>query len=894
MTTTKAMIGMVLGVALIQTWAGNSAAAQGTNAPLAPEAKLKVAKEQPNTWVVLDSVPTGGRSSPFFFYEPGMKKFFLGGGAPSGASHFDEEIFDPLTCKWLNAYPAGAPYTNATGVTDAPAISSDFLQSVFTKDKQGVSRYAMFSAAYGTDTRAHFQWAYDPDSKKLFAYIWNQTGTYDPVGRTWSVLTNVPAFSKGSWRMVWGNMCYDPINKEVLSIGGASEEKGGTPGTYVFSIAEQAWKKVDPGSKELKLLYEKAAALRHQCWALVSACRGRFFVAESASEAKVKLSVQTMAVESSAKALADELAAAKLSGDEAGAVKRAARKLMAAQGSLKTLTGKLDAAMSAELIAAVQAAHDELELVEFSLAPEPTGRAHSQPAFDVKSGKIVLFGGSGLDRCYADTWVYDPKARSWAQKYPTQSPSPRAGHALVGLPKSGKVALAGGYTIRGSFRAVPHQLWVYDVAANEWKLLLSMPPGPVVQYTDEITASPKAPFGQHLGNYGGGGSPWAGAAMADDLLVMVDAGSGGRNTWACQVDPSVPDIGGGTNGVPPDTMSFSYGPADWERDAKPDPVKTAEFYQSLVPNVWTNIPIPKGVPRRDWNTTAYDPDRQQFLWWGGGHVTYMGTDVAHYSVRGNAWTLSYAPDLPTEPLGGYYVKAALSFQDRPQIPCHGYQAYAYDQPSGRMFYLNRGYHVAERRWDAAPYPGLQHKGAMNTLLESTPTGVVALSELGLFRFEWKDKAWKKLPWIGSVPLSGWCDGNALCYDSKRDCLWFSPGDSIARYDCKSGTVERVVAKAPKALGQWALWREQVYIPGADLILLMQMFPGPDGKPTHVAFDPAANQYYFVDLGGKPGVGPWSAAIHYDTQLGVALIHDGGSGVWALKLDRKTARMSALE
>ncbi|MCX7590281.1 MAG: hypothetical protein N2255_01495, partial [Kiritimatiellae bacterium] len=78
-----------------------------------------------------------------------------------------------------------------------------------------------------------------------------------------------------------------------------------------------------------------------------------------------------------------------------------------------------------------------------------------------------------------------------------------------------------------------------------------------------------------------------------------------------------------------------------------------------------------------------------------------------------------------------------------------------------------------------------------------------------------------------------------------------------------------------------------------LILLMGRFKGDDGKEANVAFDPEARKYYAVDLdfeGGRPRELSWSAALHYDRKLGIALLHDGFSGVWALKFDRKTARM----
>ncbi|MGQ9662943.1 MAG: kelch repeat-containing protein [Kiritimatiellia bacterium] len=551
------------------------------------------------------------------------------------------------------------------------------------------------------------------------------------------------------------------------------------------------------------------------------------------------------------------------------------------------MASKLDGSVGADLIAEVKAVHDDVEAAELILAPEPPGRAHSQPAFDARSGRIVLFGGNGLDRCYADTWLYDPKTRSWEQRWPKVSPSPRAGHALVYLPKSGKIALAGGYTIDGWFREIPHQVWIYDVAQNEWKPLLSVPLGP------RGKPSPDFPAGGAGGNWSGGGSPWAGAVTEGDILVMVDTFSAGRRTWACRVDPSTPaadtkDL----PGVPPGSMSFSRQPDEWEKTDTLEPKQVLVALENLQPNVWTALKPPKGVDHRAWNTTAYDADRHQLLWWGGGHVTYMGTDVAHYSVRANRWTIGYAPDLPTEPTGGFYVKASLSFRDRPQIPVHAYQAYAYDPPSGKMFYLDRAYDVSTREWDLDPYPGLNARGAMHTLLETTPHGVVALSEKGLYRFVWQEQSWKKLPWNGPSFGGAWCDGHALCYDSKRDCLWMAH-KNIFRYDMKTGAVEKLDVVQPKRLGQWALWREQVHIPEADLILLMRRFKIEGGRETNVAFDPESKKYYEVELefeGGKPRELSWSAALHYDGKLGIAILHDGFSGVWALKFDRKSAKM----
>ncbi|MCX7590427.1 MAG: kelch repeat-containing protein, partial [Kiritimatiellae bacterium] len=463
----------------------------------------KVSTARPNTWVKIHESETGGRNSPIFFYEPSLKKFVLTGGTPGGnyanaRRHFETEMFDPETCTWINAYPPSAPYKNVTGETDAPAISSDGLKSLLVQDKAGVWRVAMFGSAYGTDSRAHFQWAYDTDSKKLYAYLWSRTLVYEPLKREWGD-TGAEPFSKGQY-MVWGNMCYDPVNREILSIGGSSAERGGTPGTHVFRIAENRWEKVISGSQELRKLSREATELRRQAWALLSACRNRYFVVESAREKEARLSERASAIEASLRILLGRLDSTKLTGHEKEAGRVAREKLTEARGMVQGLGSRLDAAISPALISEVKALHDTIERAELALAPEPPGRAHSQPTFDAGAGKIVLFGGNGLDRCYADTWLYDPKTRTWAQKWPSISPSPRAGHAVVYLPKSRKVALIGGYTIDGWFRPIPHQIWLYDVEKDEWKPFLSVPLGP------RDTPAPNTPAGGVGGNYAGGGS----------------------------------------------------------------------------------------------------------------------------------------------------------------------------------------------------------------------------------------------------------------------------------------------------------------------------------------------------------------------------------------------------
>jgi len=199
-------------------------------------------------------------------------------------------------------------------------------------------------------------------------------------------------------------------------------------------------------------------------------------------------------------------------------------------------------------------------------------------------------------------------------------------------------------------------------------------------------------------------------------------------------------------------------------------------------------------------------------------------------------------------------------------------------------------------------------GVMDVSLETTPGGVICWAETTrhsedakLFLFDGKARAWKRLPQTGAKVRRPWCDGSGMCYDAKRDCLWLAPGKTLCRYDIKSGTVTRVTSDVPKVLGTFALWREQVYVPEADLILLMRLFKAPDGKVKNIAYDPAANTWYWIDLpfvaGGKPRTfekNPfsWTGALFYDAKRNVVLLHNPIT-VWALRFERETARMTEI-
>ncbi|MCE9565355.1 MAG: hypothetical protein K8U57_25255 [Planctomycetes bacterium] len=848
-----------------------------------------------NTWAKVVHSKTGRRESPVFVYVPGVKKFVLASGMQSTGGvvprHYDTEEFELSTLKWTNAYPpavaAGRPESGPVGEEYSKARVNQGSNGpvLFYKDGDHLRPGA---GGQWLTTKLNYEYCCVPETGKVYAYLHDKTICYDPASRTWEDLKAKP---RESCR-IWGSMCYDPINKEILHSGG----DGGSAdvSTWVYSIEKNEWRRLEFGSAKFKELAARAGDVRWQAKALLGACCSRFAITETDDETKTSLTSQAVELASAAEKFLGEIKAAGLTGTEKVAGEVAVRRLTSAIAATKaagpTLTGNIDPGK----IAAVRAVRVSFEQVVDALAAEPPGRARSQTAYDPVHKKIVLFGGDGLDRVLSDTWLYDCPTRTWEQRFPEKCPAPRAGHILGWLPKAKQIVLAGGY----SRDWLAQEIWSYEVDVNEWKMLLHVPL--VAEEYGRVKFSQNCPRVTSRSNQ-------VGAVNEDDVLVCVTSEQASLITWACKVDPSKADDAG-TAAKASTSGSYTFNridPALWENAAKPDRDKQQVFLNELPANQWTSLRFPMYAPgaANRWGTTAYDPDRHQLLFWGGGHSTSQEDDVAHFSLRGGFWTIGYHPDDPIEIIYAS-VPTPLSYNDRVHVPIHAYKAYCYDSTARKMFYFDRAYNPAVREWEPTAVTGLDHSGPMHSFLTPTPSGTVTYSAKGLFRFDAKAGKWQKLPWNGPAFGSIWCDGHALLYDSKRDCLWLTNEKDVFRYDLATGKAEKLEMKKPKVLGQFIFWGEQVYLPDADLVLMMRLFKRPDGRLMNVVWDPIDKQFYWADLkfveNNKPAEfkeSPfsWSDALSYDPKLKLLVLNNSSARkVWLMKFDRKTAALEEMK
>ncbi|MFC1479497.1 hypothetical protein ACFL6F_02770 [Planctomycetota bacterium] len=136
----------------------------------------------------------------------------------------------------------------------------------------------LFINGHGSTT-----WLYDPveggDWKRKLARREKPSGwkNMQPGGDTY----------KGALR--WGSLCYDPINREVVLFGGNCAEPGGTPGTRVYSIEKNEWKKLDFSGSPLAKLHAGCEKLRLNVRKLEGRLRSRLNCGEIPEEKKEDL-----------------------------------------------------------------------------------------------------------------------------------------------------------------------------------------------------------------------------------------------------------------------------------------------------------------------------------------------------------------------------------------------------------------------------------------------------------------------------------------------------------------------------------------------------------------------------------------------------------------------------
>jgi hypothetical protein len=530
---------------------------------------------------------------------------------------------------------------------------------------------------------------------------------------------------------------------------------------------------------------------------------------------------------------------------------------------------------------------------------QPPQRANSRLVYDPVARKVVLFGGDQLDQLLADTWVLDVVRGTWEEQKPKVSPAPRAGHALLWLPRARKILLLGGYGytsatgyVESLYCRLPFEAWTYDTASNTWELL---------SRCESKSAAPEGPVNAFL----------PAAVDEDDTAVVV----GGNGTWLGKIDASRPDRDGtARQGVKPGTTERRTGPHDpaWYREgvAAADPARTARELADLPANTWVPRPTPRvPQPNMDWGSAVFAPELDQIVRFSGGHSAYSGTAPHVYDVKTDRWALPFAPEYPIEYVySNDQVSGEWSFRVNPWMTGHTYKATGYDPHLKALLFVPHEYTYffdpARGKWsrsaDRNPY---RVNFYVNTVC-ATPRGAVVWADQrgkdapGLWRMEAAALRWNALPLKGELPAQS-PDQHALAHDTKRDRLLFFSGvgknkGDVAAYEFATGEAKWLGPTGKASAGVRS--RETVYLPDADAVLVGARVAVGD-RLLWLLYDCGRNAWFGVELAGKDPIGKGefnnSMGLMYDPNRKLVWAVGQQSQLHVLRFDAKMVRLVEL-
>jgi hypothetical protein len=536
-----------------------------------------------------------------------------------------------------------------------------------------------------------------------------------------------------------------------------------------------------------------------------------------------------------------------------------------------------------------------------ALDHQPPQRANSRLCSDPVHRKVILFGGDRLDQLLSDTWTFDVVAQKWELKKPVRGPSPRAGHALLWLPRAKKVLLLGGYGyaspvgyVESPYRRLPLEAWTYEAGAARWDLVRRW----------EGKDVPQGPPNAFLG-----------AAVDEEDNVLV---AGTNGTWTCRLEVNKPDAAStARHGVSPGTVERRTGPYDpaWYRqDVPAAEAATVEAELKALPaNRWVRRPTPKlPRPNMDWGSAVFAPELDVIVRFSGGHSAYSGTAPQVYDVKTDRYSIPFAPELPIEYVySNDQVHGEWSFQGNPWMTGHTYKSTGYDPHLKCLVFAAHEYTYffdpRAGKWSRNEARAPFRPNMYVVTLCATPDGVAAWADdrkgaAGLWRLDARSRTWKALPLKGALPAKG-PDQHGLAYDSRRDRLLFfsnagkNRGD-VAAYDFRSGEARWLdpAGKARAAVPS----RETAYIPELDAVLIgARVSEG--GKRLWALYDCGKNGWCGVDLPGDDPIGKGTGGSAFNNSVG--LMHDPNRKlVWAvgqnshvhvLRLERGSASVHEL-
>jgi hypothetical protein len=631
------------------------------------------AEELPeNQWVDVESKASSGTSAGLV-YLPEQKQMRLWGPGV-GAK------FEPATRAWS---PVGAPPVEKNGCYADWAGSAPVLP---------VGNYSYWVS---------HQMCYLPEEKKVLYFLGGLTFTYDPQTQTFEN-KGVP-FGKAPPDVMLGSLAWNPVRKEAILFGGGflkafyvqlykiagqkpqpdawTSENWDRRGTWAYDPATNAWRALETASKEMYAAYAEFGNLEAEMKSLWGAARGVAFeygdlvydkkpaeLAEVAAALRAKL--EKFARETAGKGDGEyekgqfAAAAGLLTGEVAARLGEAADALRQEDGW--------------KAFQAVNIALDRLTDAREMVACAPPPRHYARLVTDPGRQVMVLWGGDGEDRSYADTWLLHLDTHRWERLTVNPHP-PTVDSSMVAMdydPDQKVVVLAhpeGG-------------LWTFDAGKKAWQKL--------------------APGGT-LG-IKGRGTGWMSLEYATDakahVLLCTEPQAGAKmqpfgktqmlrlNLATAQKAEAAADVKAESWRRPhgascqPDQVGITWKLLPKTQAEYREKVAAHKKVLAAVPeNRWVKLDAPYAAVSRDYGSFCYDYDRDEIVLWGGGHSAYQGNQVSQYDLAANLWMESWNPEFSMRQFGAPPGFSWGPFFRHPQPGLgHGYCNYQYRRSARRV------------------------------------------------------------------------------------------------------------------------------------------------------------------------------------------------------------------
>jgi N-acetylneuraminic acid mutarotase len=249
------------------------------------------------------------------------------------------------------------------------------------------------------------------------------------------------------------------------------------------------------------------------------------------------------------------------------------------------------------------------EWIEITPILSPSARWGHSMVYDSKNDRTFLFGGGELNLNNNDTWRYDLENNTWVILNARPSPSGRTDHSMAYDMKSNRIILFGGYSLSNNgYPILLNDTWSYDIDKSEWKNITS-PVAPSVRAAHSMTYDSES---DRIVLFGGGDE----SKTMNDTWVFDCT----NNTWANVTFAETPSDRSSYSMTYDDKSDrvILFGGYHYNRTGIPIYLNDTWSYD-LNHNKWKNLtPIKDPSPRFD-HAMVYDSVKDQIILFGGSN-----------------------------------------------------------------------------------------------------------------------------------------------------------------------------------------------------------------------------------------------------------------------------------